>query len=424
MSRRNKHWSVILWDAGAICFYVLLVCGLIAAVTKTVRGEEVRDDTGWKHIPGATSAPTHFVPTHQPLRGIIRGALPHALIVGVDGVREELQAQGSRFQVPGPQPETLNLKHETSLWTWSTPNQPHHAAVVRVHNRVDGSAGSGVYCQLGGRAGVLTCAHLNPREKLEVTFADGTTQEGAATVDRYKHDISFVFVTHPTLTPAPIAASDVQPGEQVEFATYGGPSAKFRHFLGPVVATGDCIEVATPVTHGDSGAPLFNARGEVIGIQSVGVGGTVATGQGFSVYRSGGAVGLTPITAFVTRCWGGQCQPQSPAYQSPAGGGVQFYPPAAGPQQKPQPGPQPYSPPAAPAPVVDHAAIADLVSQQLLAEIRAGRVPEIKGADGRDGRDGNDGRDADAAAIDLDTIADRVRQRIAGEIHYEFIPDK
>lgn len=346
------------------------------------------------------SAVPGFAQEHraQPIRGVLRGITPHVLIVGVDGVRGEIR--GMRDEGRGQSQQTAGL------WTWSASGQAHHAAVVRVSNPVDGGAGSGVYCQLGGRAGVLTCAHLEPRDKLRVTFADGTSQEGAATVDKFKHDICFVFVTHPSITPAAIAVQDVRPGESVEFATYGGPDAMFRHFLGNVTTTGNRLEVATPVTHGDSGAPVFNQRGEVVGIQSVGMGQTLTNSRGFNVYESSGAVGWAPLTQFVGRCFGGQCEPGAPGRQSPAGGSggdVDFYPPPAVQQQaqqvNPMPGPQPASDPPA-AVSVDYDRLSAIVLAQLEQDIRSGKYSdELRGPAGQPGP---------PASIDVDELARRL----------------
>lgn len=332
----------------------------------------------------------------QPIRGVLRGLTPHVLIVGVDGVRDEIR---------GMRDEGGGRSHQTaSLWTWSASGQAHHAAVVRVSNPVDGSAGSGVYCSSGGLVGVMTCAHLEPRDKLRVTFADGTVLDGAATIDKFKHDICFVSVTHPTITPAPIATQDVRPGEQVEFATYGGPDARFRHFLGNVSVVGNLLEVATPVTHGDSGAPVFNSRGELIGIQSVGMGATLTNSRGFNVYARGGAVGWGPLTQFAGRCGGGQCAPQSPGFQSPAGGsggGVDFYPPPQIPpsQPSPAPGPQPVpNPPAAVA--VDYDRLSAIVLSQLDQDIRDGKYSDqLRGPAGATGP---------PASIDVDELARRL----------------
>lgn len=331
----------------------------------------------------------------QPIRGVLRGLAPHVLIVGVDGVRDEIR---------GMRDEGRGQSHQTAgLWTWSASGQAHHAAVVRVSNPVDGSAGSGVYCTMGGLVGVLTCAHLEPRDSLTVTFADGSTQTGKATVDKYKHDICFVSVTHPTITPAPIATQDVRPGETVEFATYGGPDARFRHFLGNVSSVGDRCEVACPVTHGDSGAPLFNLRGELIGIQSVGMGETLTNSRGFNVYQYGGAVGWAPLTQFFGRCGGGQCGPQSPGYQSPAGGsggGVDFYPPPQNqpPAQQPPAIVQP-SPAAPPPQSIDYDRLSAIVIAQLDQDIRAGKYAELRGPAGAPGP---------PASIDLDDVVRRL----------------
>lgn len=310
----------------------------------------------------------------QPIRGIVRGALPHVMIVGVDGVRSELRSSNHRAG-----------QQTSQLWQWSHSGQAHHAAVVQVENTADGSAGSGVYCELNGCAGVLTVAHLHPRGKLRVMFSDGVQCDGEATIDRFGNDVAFVYVSHPTIRPVPIASQNVRRTERVEFVTYGGPDRKLRHFVGAVSSVGQRLEVATPVTHGDSGGPVFNQRGELVGIQSVGIGNTIATAQGFSVYQSSGAVPLPALTQFVQRCFAGRCEPQGLQQ-----GRLQFYPPD-------QQASQHVSPAASPdPPVVDRESIAALVRQQLLDDIRAGRLPELRGPPGQAGA---------AAQIDVAELA-------------------
>jgi S1-C subfamily serine protease len=351
----------------------------------------------------------------QPIRGIVRGVLPHVMVVGVDGVRQEIRGQrgpgtgrasGTQYAQQRLGTGRASGTHRIKPWQWSPSGQAHHAAVVRVVNPDTGDGGSGVYCRLGGKSGVLTVEHIKPRQTLRVTFADGTEQNGQATVDRYGHDLAFVFVTHPTLVPAPIALQDVRPGEQVEFATYGGPDTSFRHFVGNVTATGQRLTLATPVTHGDSGAPVFNARGEVVGIQSVGIGDAFAKSRGFNVYRSSGAVGLAPLTSFVSRCFGGQCeqQQQAPQWQQPppAGDDIEFYPPS------PQAGAPPIAQPAQQRlvpvpPTIDRDAIAKQVRDQIIADIRAGKLPELIGPKGPVG---------DAAVVDAQAIAAQVVQSL------------
>ncbi len=336
-------------------------------------------------IYGGSTVMAQQSPRPQPIRGVVRGALPHVMIVGVDGVRNELRGNARSSATPGQQTPG---QQTSGLWRWSASGQAHHASVVQVWNPVDSSAGSGVYCEWNGFAGVLTCAHLNPRGTLRVTFSDGVTTNGDATIDRFKHDVAFVYVTHPTIRPVPIATHNVRAGDLVEFVTYGGPESKLRHFVGAVSSIGQRMEVATPVTHGDSGGPVFNLHGELVGIQSVGIGNTIATAQGFPVYQSSGAVTWTALTQFLQRCQAGQCSPQE---LQP--GRLQFYPPdqqAVGPSAPAVP-PDP--------PMIDRESIVAMVRQQLADEIREGKYPELRGPPGPQGA---------PALVDLDALAKKL----------------
>lgn len=255
------------------------------------------------------------------------------------------------------------------IWQW-TPPAEHHSAIVRV--RVpDGSTGSGVAITDGDLRGVLTAAHVTGQyRRATVTWPDGTSKTGDVTVDKFRHDIAFVFVS--SGEGLKLADSDPPVGSRIEHCGYGGPQTgmRLRHYWGSLT------EIATRYTStgspvfGDSGGPWLY-EGSVIGIQSTGNEGNLGgSDPQFPAFPGGHATALRPIRAFLGRikakCEGGRCLPD----QGFAGGG--YYPPdRPRPQIQPtdpcQPGPRgPTGPQGPPGENADPANTAKLV----LAAIR------------------------------------------------------
>ncbi len=71
-------------------------------------------------------------------------------------------------------------------------------------------------------------------------------------------------------TPTRIAASDPSPNETVTVAGFGGhPRKGFFAAAGRLFRLNDrSLSVSVPVSHGDSGGPAFNSRGELVGVNS------------------------------------------------------------------------------------------------------------------------------------------------------------
>lgn len=155
-----------------------------------------------------------------------------------------------------------------SFWQWTAP-APHHAAVVQI--TCAGAGTTGVLMEHAGLRCVLTCAHgLGGAATATVEFSDGTRRQG-----RYEtaggHDIGIIFVDHPGITPAPLAVKYPQVGDLVELCGFGGPLEKMRTFVCRVIGTGGETHTDGPVMNGDSGAPLFNTEGEVVGVNTAGL---------------------------------------------------------------------------------------------------------------------------------------------------------
>lgn len=184
-----------------------------------------------------------------------------------------------------------------NFWTWSPPAE-YHAAAVRVES--GGRAGSGIQITHGDLRGVLTAAHVISGRSATVTWQDGQQRTGAATTDKFGHDLAFVAVSRNTAA-VPIARRGPRAGDRVEYVTLGGPQQKLRPFFATVRAAGDKLETDGHVTYGDSGGAILNGRGELVGIQSVGLGHAVGGDGSYKVFSGSGSAPFRAAAAFVGR---------------------------------------------------------------------------------------------------------------------------
>jgi serine protease Do len=173
--------------------------------------------------------------------------------------------------------------------------------------RVIRGEGSGVIIRSDGY--ILTNDHVvSGADEVEVTFADGSKANG--TVLRAPNvDIALVKVDRKNLPTAVLGDSDsVKPG-QIVFA-FGSPFGLEKTVtMGIVSAKGrseliqgsdmpryypDLIQTDAAINGGNSGGPLVNARGEVIGINTAIVsgltGGNVGVGFAIPINRAKGVV--------------------------------------------------------------------------------------------------------------------------------------
>lgn len=196
----------------------------------------------------------------------------------------------------------------TEAWTWSEP-APHHAAVCLVTADAgrERSSGSGCYVQIGTLQGVMTARHCVDG-RITVTWSDGTTTAGEPTTDKTGADLGFILASHATIRPVPIAATAPAPGDWLEFAGFGGPRNQLRHWWGKLsqVAGRDgrgnaFADYDCAVMQGDSGGPIFNQWGELVGVITVGGGDPFATVGAAYAFRSTGGPYYDVVTAFASR---------------------------------------------------------------------------------------------------------------------------
>lgn len=189
-------------------------------------------------------------------------------------------------------------------WTAVTSAVQESVVAIQVESQGGGAEGSGVVLDSEGR--VLTNNHVVAgAETVQVTLSDGRVYEADIVGTDPTTDLAVVQLNDPPsdLKPAKFAdSSDVVVGEPVmalgnplglaNTATTGIVSALDR----PVTASAEdgsdqvvtnAIQIDAAVNPGNSGGPLFNASGEVIGITS-----SIATLSSGMSSGSSGSIGL------------------------------------------------------------------------------------------------------------------------------------
>ncbi len=168
------------------------------------------------------------------------------------------------------------------------PNQP---------QRQPRASGSGVIISQDGY--IVTNNHVvEGAASLAVTFADGSRHDATLVGTDPLVDIAVIRVTDVVPAIAPLGDSDaLQPGETV--MAIGSPLGDFKNSVTAGVVSAlnrtvpgsgqeGLIQTDAAINHGNSGGPLVNLRGEVIGIntlvvRSSGSTGDQAEGLGFSI---------------------------------------------------------------------------------------------------------------------------------------------
>jgi len=172
---------------------------------------------------------------------------------------------------------------ETTLWTW-TPPAIHHNAVVKVET--ESGSGTGVLVHVfktrpvaNGFEGIcLTAEHVvDPKDKrIKVSYQNGKRAKNCKVLSKNKAlDVALLWVWVPKdINPVTIANSSLIIGETLEFCGLGGDSSlsQMRHFksIAESPTTSDQIFASAPLLPGDSGGPVFNIDGELVGIISGG----------------------------------------------------------------------------------------------------------------------------------------------------------
>jgi 2-alkenal reductase len=160
-------------------------------------------------------------------------------------------------------------------------------------------SGSGVFITDNGY--ILTNNHVvDGTKEVSIVLSDGTTEKATIVGTDLYSDIAVLKVDGKIPAVAALGNSDMlKPGESV--IAIGSPLGNFKNTVtvGVVSATGrsidtgngyqveDLIQTDAAINHGNSGGPLVNLAGEVIGINTMIVrntnNGDVAEGLGFAI---------------------------------------------------------------------------------------------------------------------------------------------
>jgi S1-C subfamily serine protease len=157
-----------------------------------------------------------------------------------------------------------------------TSQQPHPAVARIVVPEGDATSyGSGTLVDVRDEYGlVVTNWHVvrDGTGEVEVIFPDGFRSKARPLKVDADWDLAALVIWRPTAAAVKLAAAAPQPGEQLTICGYG--SGNYR------AATGRCTQYYAPAENlpqhlveldvearqGDSGGPIFNARGELAGV--------------------------------------------------------------------------------------------------------------------------------------------------------------
>jgi S1-C subfamily serine protease len=172
--------------------------------------------------------------------------------------------------------------------------------------------GSGVLVEArDGRAKVLTAWHVvrDGRNAITIRWPDGTSGTARVTAWDSAWDLAVLSTAAPAAAPVPIAARPPAVGDRLTLAGYGPvpfvyreASGEVTQFVGPSRHPMHMVEVRAAARQGDSGGPIFNARGEVVAVLWGSTGGLTAGSHVAEIRRMMGQ----PVAAAV--CRDGRCE--------------------------------------------------------------------------------------------------------------------
>lgn len=193
--------------------------------------------------------------------------------------------------------------------------QPHPAvARVIVPEGVATSYGTGTLIDVRGDFGLLvTNWHVvrDARGAIEVLFANGQHSKARALKVDPDWDLAALVIWRPDVEPVRIAATAPQPGDELTICGYG--TGIYRSVTGR--CTGyyspkqdlpqQMVELDVQARQGDSGGPIFNARGELAGV-------LFGAGHGTTLGSFSGRVGAF-LASLAPNIGDGQLAQQSPS---------------------------------------------------------------------------------------------------------------
>lgn len=216
------------------------------------------------------------------------------------GVAIGIAIDRSQTEVIQPLRANQTTVSSTSSSTAAVGQTPEEATTIRVAREItptvvsvsqSGGSGSGVIISRDGV--VITNAHVvGSVRAVEVGLADGRTLRGDVLGRDRTIDVAVVRIRAQNLPAAPIGDSDrLEVGQSAiaignplgleRTVTVGVISAVNRNPRG--IALDALIQTDAAISPGNSGGPLVDSRGRVIGINTAVIAGDGATGLGFAV---------------------------------------------------------------------------------------------------------------------------------------------
>jgi S1-C subfamily serine protease len=231
-------------------------------------------------------------------------------VVGPGPVRFACPVCDGMGEIPDP-PAAATIRESQTVAAAPGPRP----AVCRIECGAGPSkdCGSGVLVEArDGRARVLTAWHVvrGNRQAITLRWPDGTSGPARVVAWDDAWDLAILSTAAPAAAPVPIAARPPAVGDRLTLAGYGPVPFRYREasgevtqFLGP---TGrhpqHMLEVRAAARQGDSGGPIFNARGEVVAVLWGSTGGLTAGSHVTEIRRMLGQ----PVAAAV--CKDGRCE--------------------------------------------------------------------------------------------------------------------
>jgi hypothetical protein len=162
--------------------------------------------------------------------------------------------------------------------TCQVPQTPPNPAVCRVRNDHANERwyGSGTLIDTrDGKGLVITCWHIfrEAQGTISVGFVGGQRCSARLIAADQAWDLAALEIDNPPTVTATIAADYPRPGEQLTACGYG-PDGYYRCVAGQALGyvrtsrtdTDETLELTGAAREGDSGGPVFNARGEVCAV--------------------------------------------------------------------------------------------------------------------------------------------------------------
>lgn len=160
---------------------------------------------------------------------------------------------------------------DSGLWEFVEPQPFVKAAMVVVRGESNGNTGSG--CVIAGqdKPEILTAAHVTEgNQTFTVSFNDGSAKRGVLRRSDRDADVATIQCQTPEGCSVLEVADEVKEGEEVNVCGFGG-GGPLRCFKSKVEAVGDKSAILfTFAVSGDSGGPVCNAAGKVVGVVSGG----------------------------------------------------------------------------------------------------------------------------------------------------------